>query len=105
MYSRGVNQWSDLTQAEWEENYLGGYKRLEMSEKGAKPSERNSRADLPEAVDWRNQGVITAVKNQGACGSCWAFAATEQIESYAALASGDLVELSTQQMVFHSSEE
>ena len=53
---------------------------------------------LPDTVDWRTKNAVTEVKDQGACGSCWAFAATEQIESYTAIASGDLVELSTQQM-------
>jgi len=49
-------------------------------------------------VDWREEGVISAVKNQGQCGSCWAFGATEQIEAYTAIASGSLVELSAQQV-------
>ena len=98
LYSKGVNQWSDLTQAEWETTYLGGYKRIQMPEFPAEPQGEVTKTDLPDAVDWRDLGAVTGVKNQGACGSCWAFAATEQIESYAAIASGDLVELSTQQM-------
>lgn len=54
--------------------------------------------DLPESVDWRDKGAITPVKNQGQCGSCWAFATTEMIESYAAIASGELPVLSSQQV-------
>ena len=97
LYSRGINQFSDLTQEEFEETYLGGYKRLEMPERVVETSLKEV-GDLPESVDWREREAVTPVKDQGACGSCWAFAATEQIESYTAIASGELVELSTQQM-------
>lgn len=51
---------------------------------------------LPASVDWRDQGVVSPVKDQGACGSCWAFAATETVESAYAVASGTLLELAPQ---------
>ena len=54
---------------------------------------------LPAAVDWRAKGVVTAVKNQGGCGSCWAFAATEAVESAFAIATGRLEVLSEQQVL------
>jgi len=97
-YTRAINQFSDLTQEEFEATYLGGYKRLEMPERGVERSEAVRTRDLPSSVDWRDRSAVTAIKDQGSCGSCWAFAATEQIESYTAIASGELIELSTQQM-------
>jgi len=48
-------------------------------------------------VDWRSKNVITPVKDQGQCGSCWAHSATEALESFAALAGKSLIELSVQQ--------
>jgi len=57
------------------------------------------------AIDWRTKGVITAVKNQGQCGSCWAFAATAAHESYQVQFKNQPLEinLSEQQLVDCSS--
>jgi cathepsin L len=56
-------------------------------------------SELPEAVDWRMRGVTTPVKNQGGCGSCWAFASTAVLESHIALQTNVLLELSEQELV------
>ncbi len=54
--------------------------------------------ELPKSVDWREKGVVSAVKDQGYCGSCWAFASTAVIESHVALDTGKLFDLSPQQI-------
>jgi len=55
--------------------------------------------NLPSAIDWRTQGIITAVKDQGDCGSCWTFGTAETLESYWALSTGQLTDLSEQQIL------
>ena len=53
----------------------------------------------PSSFDWRTKGAVSKVKNQGGCGSCWAFSATETVESHYQLASGKLLELAPQTYV------
>ena len=54
---------------------------------------------LPPEVDWRQVGAATPIKDQGSCGSCWAFAAVTTIESHLFLESGMLFSLSVQEPV------
>lgn len=56
-------------------------------------------ASNPDSVDWREKGAVTPVKNQGSCGSCWAFSATETLESHYQIATGKQVVLAPQTFV------
>ena len=93
-----LNKFSDLGGKEFQEIYGRGYLNTH------RPMSESSRFKvysdpLPKQRDWRKHGMISEVKNQGSCGSCWAHAATEQLESYLRLETRNkLVNISVQQI-------
>jgi len=92
----GVNWMSDRKP---EEGYKKGHKKPEGFVPTAPVKEFRQRRN-PSSIDWRFTDAVTSIKNQGQCGSCWAFSATEAIESQLALTSGAKynLELSPQQI-------
>jgi len=102
----GVNQFTDMTEAE-RKSYVGLNKKLLYQTKTARadinklphPVTMKAMSSLPDSVDWRKSGIITAVKNQGQCGSCWTFGAAECIESMWAQYTKTLTVLSEQNML------
>jgi len=92
-FTLGHNHMSTWTHEEYKK--LLGYKA-----KGArKPAKKLEAGGLPAAVDWREKGAVNPVKNQGQCGSCWAFSATCAVEGAHAIKTGNLISLSEQQVV------
>jgi hypothetical protein len=53
----------------------------------------------PNAIDWREYGVVTAVRAQGSCGACWAITAVETVESAHAISTGNLYDLSEAEII------
>jgi C1A family cysteine protease len=94
----GVTQFADMTKAEFKSTIL--MKNPGPLEFTNNVAPTNYSTGAPTSFDWRNQaGVVSAVYNQGQCGSCWAFSATENVESRWALAHNTLTSLSMQQIV------
>jgi len=93
----GVNQFADLTNTEF--RALNGYNGNLKTPSPLPEFSSVGIRDLPATVDWRTKGIVTPVKNQAQCGSCWAFSAIASLEGQHANATGKLVSLSEQQLV------
>lgn len=97
-YTLALNQFADLTADEFKMTYLGGFKPL--GSHGCDVfADTDAHTDIPSAVDWRDMGAVTPVKDQGQCGSCWAFSATGAIEGAMAIKTDVLTDFSEQQLV------
>lgn len=93
----GITKFADLFQDEFAATRLG-YRRVALRPH-AKVLDLGPNLTAVSSVDWRKRGAITPVKDQGECGSCWAFSATEEIESAVFMKTGQLKTLSTQQII------
>uniref|UniRef100_A0A672I1A8 Pro-cathepsin H n=1 Tax=Salarias fasciatus TaxID=181472 RepID=A0A672I1A8_SALFA len=96
-YTMALNQFSDMTFKEFKKFFLWSEPQNCSATRG---NYFRSKGPFPDSVDWRKKGdYVTAVKNQGACGSCWTFSTTGCLESVTAIATGKLTPLSEQQLV------
>jgi cathepsin F len=107
----GVTEFFDLTEEEYEKQFLNLNVPEEELKLSATPSSdsfitSDNESDhlrhlqsTPKSFDWRDKGVVTSVKNQGSCGSCFSFAVSANLESLYAMKNKKLLDLSEQQIV------
>jgi hypothetical protein len=101
-WKAGVNMFSDMSPQEFKR--FNKFKKSSPRTLATRVHDKNtfgSDTPLPQTVDWRaanSPRVLTAVKHQGSCGSCWAHSAVESIESQYALVTGMLPVLSVAQI-------
>ena len=96
-YTLGHNQFSGLSNTEfsqWVRKYLRVEAPLYLT-----PPRGMAITGYQESIDWTEQGVVTSVKDQGQCGSCWSFSAIGSLESAYAIQTGQLIDFAEQQLV------
>jgi len=96
----GMNKYADLTITEFTKMMNG----FNSTMRGQQSQDRHTfvstpNVKLPDTVDWRDKGYVTPIKDQGQCGSCWAFSATGSLEGQHFKATTKLVSLSEQNLV------
>lgn len=95
----GITQFADLTPAEFRTKHMGAMPTSEKLKKRMVPLDHGVAQNYTaSSINWRSLGALTPIKNQGQCGSCWAFSATEQLESDYFIKYGVLKTLSPQQI-------
>ncbi|KAJ3677112.1 hypothetical protein LUZ60_002836 [Juncus effusus] len=94
-YKLGINRFSDMSWEEFRAGRLGAAQNCSATQGNHKMTNEL----LPESKDWRKEGIVSPVKNQGSCGSCWTFSTTGALEAAYAQSTGKNISLSEQQLV------
>ncbi|XVF27513.1 hypothetical protein REPUB_Repub14bG0114100 [Reevesia pubescens] len=99
-YKLGINEFADLTHEEFVATRTGYKKRDNPTKTTVISSFRyESVTEVPTSLDWREKGAVTAIKNQGQCGCCWAFSTVAAMEGITQIKTGKLISMSEQQLL------
>ena len=97
-YKTGITKFSDMTQQEFAKIYLNlNYDAMAIA--NFNPFKVSVSNAAPDAFDWRDKGLVTPVRDQGSCGSCWAFSTLANLEGLYYKLRGKVVDLSEQMLV------
>ncbi len=95
----GITKFFDLTTQEFRNTYLNLKVSLLDQIKAQSSAYQTSIEAAPAEVDWRKNGAVGPVKDQGSCGSCWAFSTVANLEGLYAIKNKSQIVLSEQQLV------
>ncbi|KZV18481.1 hypothetical protein F511_20123 [Dorcoceras hygrometricum] len=96
-YKLGINEFADLENHEFRST-RNGYKKF-PHKKSFTSFRYEGVKDVPESIDWREKGAVTGVKDQGQCGSCWAFSTVAAMEGVNQISTSKLISLSEQELM------